>query len=55
MSSYITGKFLDDYDNNDKELQLYNTLAEEECNYYQDNEDMQQIHNIQSVIRMDCF
>ena len=38
MSSYITGKFLDDYDNNDKELQLYNTLAEEECNYYQDNE-----------------
>jgi len=38
MSSYTTGKFLDDYYNNDKELQLYNTLAEEECNYYQDND-----------------
>ena len=38
MSSYTTGKILDDYNNNNTQLDLYNKIQEEEYDYYQDDE-----------------
>ena len=39
MSSYTTGKFLDEYDKNNTELDLYDMIQYEEFEYYQDDYD----------------